>query len=250
VPLDSLFHPLAELMEAIDRTQDLADAAALVAGFAVAHLGAEQAGLTVREPRARIRRLAATSSEVLLLDGVEASLGQGPRLSAPLDGEVVTIADTRLDRRWPEWCSAAAGTGLRAVRLVGMPGPRGRALILELFATRPRAFAADDFIRTAGTARHAGLALRHVDRVAHLETALLSRELIGQAQGIVMERYGLTSEQAMSFLRRHSQHSQTKIRDLARTLVESEDRALDELPVLAKDNDTDAASSGPAGSAL
>ncbi len=53
----------------------------------------------------------------------------------------------------------------------------------------------------------------------NLREALTTRALIGQAQGIVMERHALTSEQAMAYLRRVSQQSQVKVRDLAERIV-------------------------------
>jgi hypothetical protein len=63
--------------------------------------------------------------------------------------------------------------------------------------------------------------------------AIDGRNLIGQAQGILMERYQLTAEQAFALLRRYSQAQNVKLAILALQLVESgmlADLALDAAP--------------------
>ncbi len=58
-------------------------------------------------------------------------------------------------------------------------------------------------------------------RSSNLQTALLSREIIGQAQGILMERERITADQAFDLLRRSSQHLNLKLRDVAQELVDT-----------------------------
>jgi len=53
------------------------------------------------------------------------------------------------------------------------------------------------------------------DKVEGLEEALLSRDIIGQAKGILMERLHLTSDQAFEELRVVSQKQNRKVRDIA-----------------------------------
>lgn len=60
-------------------------------------------------------------------------------------------------------------------------------------------------------------------RVAHLEIALDSQRVIGTTIGILAQRFGCTTEQAWSVLVRVSQHSQYKVRDIARVLVDAFD---------------------------
>ena len=68
-------------------------------------------------------------------------------------------------------------------------------------------------------AAHAASALERTREVSELNTALESRKIIGQAIGIVMERYGLNEDRAFAFLVRASSHGNVKIRDLALRLV-------------------------------
>ncbi len=61
--------------------------------------------------------------------------------------------------------------------------------------------------------------------VDHLNEALSTRKVIGQAIGIAMERYGIDETRAFEFLIRVSQTSNTKLRDVATEIVESVNRA-------------------------
>ena len=61
-------------------------------------------------------------------------------------------------------------------------------------------------------------------RAANLQAALATREMIGQAQGILMERERITPDQAFDILRRASQHLNVKLRDVAQSLVDTGER--------------------------
>jgi AmiR/NasT family two-component response regulator len=56
-------------------------------------------------------------------------------------------------------------------------------------------------------------------REQNLNAAIDSRKLIGQAQGILMERFSLSDAQAFAVLLRYSQNSNTKLRVIAERLV-------------------------------
>lgn len=220
--LDGALHPLAELWERLDAQRSLPEAATAVTEFAVAHLGADLAGITLQSPHGRPTRLGSVGSVIARLDAVELGLTTGPSTVRLDDGAAITVADTRADRLWSDWSEAAAALGVRSVRLLGLPPLGGRPVTLQLFAFRADAFPSGEKGELAwvrSVAKLAGLALVHTDQLANLTQAMQTRGLIGQAQGIVMERYGLTSEQAMQFLRRISQHSHEKVQHLAQRLV-------------------------------
>jgi hypothetical protein len=93
------------------------------------------------------------------------------------------------------------------------------------------AFGALDRARGVVLAGLAGLALglaeareEEVRRADNLRQALVTRELIGQAQGILMERERITAEQAFEILRAASQNLNTKLREVAQDLVETGER--------------------------
>jgi AmiR/NasT family two-component response regulator len=61
-------------------------------------------------------------------------------------------------------------------------------------------------------------------RLDNLQDALVTREVIGQAQGILMERERITPDQAFAVLRRASQHLNVKLRVVAQALVDTGER--------------------------
>lgn len=221
VPLEATILALVDLTEHLDGVRSLTEASAAVAEFAVDHLGADLAGVFLNDTQGRPARLAASDDLIVELDAFEVATSQGPGTARLDDGAVVTVADTRVDRRWKDWSPAAAERGVLSVCVLGMPAVRGRPVTLQLFSRRADAFAPahQDGTAARAVAKHAGLALRHIDRLANLAEAMVTRDLIGQAQGIIMERFDLTSEQAMQFLRRSSQHSNEKVRDIAHRVV-------------------------------
>jgi len=95
----------------------------------------------------------------------------------------------------------------------------GRAGSINLYWRRPRCFQADDVAFAYIFARHAAVALEHSLELAGLNVALDGRKLIGQAQGILMERHGLDEKQAFEVLRRYSQDHNLKLRQVAEYLV-------------------------------
>jgi AmiR/NasT family two-component response regulator len=68
-------------------------------------------------------------------------------------------------------------------------------------------------------AAHASVALARIRSERDLWRAIDSRHLIGQAQGILMERFKLSPERAFSVLRRHSQQHNIKLHQVAGELI-------------------------------
>ncbi|MEO5680825.1 MAG: GAF and ANTAR domain-containing protein [Acidimicrobiales bacterium] len=169
---------------------------------------------------------AATEPLVVELDELQFAHGQGPCLDAVAGGGTVYAAELAEDERWPRFGPAAAQVGIRsalAFRLSDRP-----ASALNLYARRSAAFDATARAKGLIFATLAGLALDAAEeragdeqRAANLHEALVTRELIGQAQGILIEREHITGDKAFDVLRRASQHLNVKVREIARTLVET-----------------------------
>jgi hypothetical protein len=164
-------------------------------------------------------------------DAVQYEHREGPCVEATLDKGLgyAGSSDLRVDTRWNHFGPAAADLGLHAVFATGM-FPRD---------ARPRMGALNYYSRTPGGldhidkdvalvfATHASVALRGAQaveavelRATQLAEAVQSRDVIGQAKGILMERRGLTADEAFDTLRRTSQDLNIKLRDLAQTLAE------------------------------
>lgn len=164
---------------------------------------------------------------VIEIDAVQHRSAEGPCLDALSTGAAVYAGDLGDDARYPTFGAHAAEVGIRSALAfpVHVDGVRGA---LNLYARMPHAYGATDRGKGVILATLAGIALssvahRHVaeQRNVNLQQAMLYREVIGQAQGILMERERITADQAFAILRRASQHLNEKLRDVARTLVET-----------------------------
>jgi GAF domain-containing protein len=92
---------------------------------------------------------------------------------------------------------------------------------LNLYATTPHAFTDDDVHVAEVFAVHAAAALGRARQELHLRRAIDSRHLVGMAQGILMERFGIDEPGAFAVLRRFSQEHNVKLRVVAEQLVET-----------------------------
>jgi hypothetical protein len=185
---------------------------------------ADGAGLLVRDEQGRSTRLAARGP---LVDdpGPDAASAHAPWAHPLADGGVLGIDDTHGDATWPGWSAAAVRRGVRSAWFVGLPVLRGRPVTLELYARRPHAFDAAAARLIADAARSTGAVLRQVARAADLEQEAQTRELIGRATGILMERYHLSAERSQGYLVRSSARAKLELSDLAREIVAAQDRA-------------------------
>lgn len=198
----------------------------LVIDLAVATIdGCDAAGVFVVRDE-RVITAAAGSPVVLELDRLQFAHEEGPCLDAVAEGGTVYAVDLADDSRWPNFAPAAVTAGIRSVlafRLSDRP-----TSALNLYARLPAAYGATDRAKGLIFATLAGIALdaageraHDEQRLANLHEALRTRELVGQAQGILMERERITAELAFDVLRRASQHLNIKLREVARNLVET-----------------------------
>lgn len=164
----------------------------------------------------------------ILLDGIQTGAEEGPCLDAIRTGEVTSVADLRSDERWPTYgphAVEAAGV----VSSIAFPLVDGRRTIgaLNLFAEAVGAFGDGtqdhdvEAIASVLTA-HATPALAAALFREDMQAALESRDVIGQAKGMLMARTGVDEEGAFDLLRRASQRMQVKLAEVARRLVSGE----------------------------
>jgi hypothetical protein len=164
------------------------------------------------------------------LETLQRQTGQGPSIDAVREGIAVYASDFSTEGRWPAFVAGAQEQGIRshlAAPFLTNVGPGA----LDLYASSPQAFGVGDRGRALLLAAMAGLAVTsaraHEDeerRAANLHAALATREAIGQAQGILMEREHVTPERAFDILRRASQHLNVKLRDIAQNLIDTGER--------------------------
>lgn len=164
------------------------------------------------------------------IDRAQHESGEGPCLDA-IAQESTFYADELVDdARWPSFAAAANAVGIRSVLALSLSAKSTRGA-LNLYARYPQAFGAIDRAQALILASLAGLAVTaaemHADeerKYEELRGALVTRELIGQAEGILIERERITGDQAFAILRRASQHLNIKLRDVAHDLVQTGER--------------------------
>lgn len=162
-----------------------------------------------------------TSSMVEQAARLQHEVGEGPCLEAIETAEVCASGDLDHEVRWPRWSSHALRLGIRSCLSVPLEGATGVVGALNLYATTAHAFDSTDVAMATIFARHAADAIDTAQEVSGLRTALRSRQIIGVAQGILMQRFGLNLDQAFEVLRRYSQNENLKVREVAEELVRS-----------------------------
>jgi GAF domain-containing protein len=171
------------------------------------------------------------------LDERQYERGHGPCLHAARTGELTEIADTRTDRRWPDYTPRAAERGNLSSLSIPLTIDEDEQVsgALNIYAREPGAFDADSRAAATGFAPYAAIAVANMhaydiarNMADNLQVALQTRAVIDQAKGILMERHKLTADQAFQALSRASMNSNRKVRDIADDLVHT-----GELPVVA-----------------
>ncbi|MDG6107103.1 GAF and ANTAR domain-containing protein [Dactylosporangium aurantiacum] len=180
---------------------------------------AEHAGVTLRTPRQTTCTPVASDDFVRAVDQLQYDLGEGPCLSALFDEPLVRMPDVTTETRWPAFTARArkAGPGsMLSFRLVATDTQHGG---LNLYAEQPGRF--DELDEHIGLlfAAHAAGALGGLLRREQLSAALSTHDTIGQAKGILVERYRINSDAAFQLLVRASQHTNTKLAEIADHLV-------------------------------
>jgi GAF domain-containing protein len=193
-----------------------------IVSLAVRSLGCEYAGVSYASLRGKGIETGAASDEVVCLaDAAQREVAEGPCLQAMGDGSSYLVQDTVTDPRWPRWSARVESLGLRSVIGVRLHEAGETLGALTLYSAAPQTFTAADVEIAEVYAVHAASALGRSRQELHLRRAIDSRHLVGLAQGILMERFGIDEDGAFAVLRRYSQERNTKLRVVAEQLIET-----------------------------
>lgn len=183
-------------------------------------------GLTLVRGRHEPMTLAASSDLAGLVDAIENECGEGPCLDA-IEHDDITVANdlAACDRRWPKFVERTLrDTPVRSMfgtRIFLSGEDRGA---LNFYASEPNAFDQVDIGIGAMLSAISSVALQHAieqKRRVNLEIALESSRVIGMAMGIIMASTLSTADQAFDTLRRVSQETNRKLRDVALEVTET-----------------------------
>jgi GAF domain-containing protein len=176
--------------------------------------------ITVRHADGTLVTVAPTHDMLKQIDAEQYRLQEGPCYEAATHEQSVITSDLGADPRFPRYGPAAVEHGIRAqigVRLFDSPRSHGA---LNLYSTEVGAF--DDVASISALFAHqAGQAIGYAQEITNLAQAVRTRTTIGQAVGIVMERYKLNDQRAFAFLQRLSSHRNVKLRLVAQEIVDA-----------------------------
>jgi GAF domain-containing protein len=210
----------AELAASLQSAPTPTETAEDIVRYVQGQLDADNAGISIIRSRHGLETIAATDPLVEQLDRLQSELGEGPCYGDAGPGQTLTASSLADDERWPAWAAKATGLGVASLLTTALTDVDGRRIgSISTWWTQHRSFTQDDIAFMAIFARHAALALSRSWNEAGLNTALDSRKLIGQAQGILMERHDLDETRAFEVLRRYSQDHNLKLRDVAEHLI-------------------------------
>lgn len=185
----------------------------------------QASSITIKHADGRLETFAPTADVLLDLDAAQYEFHEGPCYEAATDSVHVTSPDLGADGRFPLYAPVALRAGIRAqagIRLFDSPSSNGA---LNLYSDTVGSFA-DLSILTQLFAHQSAVALDYARQIDQLQDAVKSRQVIGQAVGMVMERYDVDEARAFGFLARLSSHENLKLRLVAERIIQT--KMLDE----------------------
>jgi GAF domain-containing protein len=183
--------------------------------------GTDTAGVLLIAGGGKFESLAATDDLPHRLDEVQMKYKEGPCVQAAIDELIVRTDDFREEQRWPRYSAAMVELGVLSGLSFKLYTSDRTAGALNLFSLKPNAFDAEAETIGAVLAAHAAAAILASRQGQQLESALSTRDRIGQAKGIIMERFGVDDVRAFDMLRRLSQDSNTKLIDIAQRVIDT-----------------------------
>lgn len=182
--------------------------------------GAAHAGVLLLRNDSTIVASTPSSTPIGELDQLQTEYRQGPCVTALWDEHTVVVADMSAEsERWPLFAPRAVEYGVGSM-LSFQLFARGNTLgALNLYAREPNSFGEEARNLGGLFASHAAIALGEAQHVAQLHQALASRDLIGQAKGILMERFQVDPARAFGLLVESSQQTNMKVVEVARWLT-------------------------------
>lgn len=213
---------MAELARAVAMPQTAEEIFAEVTAAAVDLIpGVDTAGILLIGKGGVFESHATTTDLPHELDELQRTLQEGPCISAALDETVVVTDDFRKEPRWPAYSAAVAKLGVFSGMSFRLYTSERTAGALNLFGFQPTAWTAGSVTTGTVLAAHAAAAVMAHRHGQQLQSALATRDRIGQAKGIIMERYRVDDVRAFEMMRKLSQDSNTPLVDIAQQVIDT-----------------------------
>lgn len=220
---------ISEFSSTILNPFDLQQLLEMLTGHAVALTGSQGAGVMLAGRREGKLRFAAASDErALEMELIQDRIEAGACYEAFLHNQLMVIEDLEISGRWPAYEHRAEQSGVRAVLAVPMNAWGETIGVVSIYRDEPGPWSHEDVEAAqiitsmgSGYVLHANRIRAQHDLADQLQGALESRDLIGQAKGILMARGGVDAGTAFDQLRTVSQQQNVKLREVARKVVKA-----------------------------
>lgn len=220
-PSHSTAETFAELALELYDAPSVAETAETVLSFALQALNCEHAGLSLTARGGRWEIAAFTDPVVEELYERQIADGQGPAFDAVAGRHTISVPNVAAESRWPQWAARVRAAGINSVIHIPLTTPVHTIGVLSLFSAKTHAFSDDDEAIAYLLAQHASIAVADARHDETMAQAVDARKIVGQAMGILMERFDVDEDRAFAILRRYSQDSNRKLRDVAQDLIET-----------------------------
>jgi GAF domain-containing protein len=187
--------------------------------------GCEHAGISVI--RGKIVTSPASSDELpAIVDRIQSETGEGPCVDAIREHQVFQTGRLSEEKRWPAFAARAiAESGIESVLSLRLFAEETTMGALNLYSTQIDAFDDRDVAIATVFAAHAAVAWSTSQAIENLKVGLITRQLIGQAVGLLMVRQHMSESDALAALQRASQRLNIKLREVAERIVHPEGSA-------------------------
>jgi GAF domain-containing protein len=181
----------------------------------------DHAGITVIE-HGRLATRASSDDLVCRANQLQTELGEGPCLDVRRDQNTLVSPALAGEERWPAWAPRVhAELGVDSMMSLLVYTDQHSFGALSLYCGEGCRFDADDVAVAQALAGHLSVGMAAEKQIDQLGLALHNRTIIGQAQGVLMERYAMTADHAFDYLRRISSHSNRKVAEVAAEIAET-----------------------------
>ncbi len=218
--VNALAEQLGELARSLQSYRDTDELLSEVVRAAARVIpGVDEASISVVRDRQSVSSRLPTGDLPVRVDAIQNQTGQGPCLDAMYDQRTVRVSDMAHDQRWPQFAARAAEAGAASMLSIQLWVEGDNLGALNLYSRQADAF--DDESEQVGLlfASHAAVAFASAEGFNHMVEAVATRDLLGQAKGILMERYKVTPDQAFRMLVKVSNDNNMALRTVAQNLA-------------------------------
>jgi GAF domain-containing protein len=224
-PSSALLAALREFSATILNPYDLHELLHRLLGHATTVTDSDGAGILLAG-EGGLGFASASDDRVVQLEILQDRIETGACHEAFTTNQLVIVDDLAATDRWPIYQRRALELGFRSV--IGVPlNACGQTIgVLNIYRHAPGSWSPSHVEAAeilagmgAGYVLHSAEIRAQHELADQLQTALASRDTIGQAKGILMARHDIDADRAFDMLREMSQNVNLKLRDVATQVV-------------------------------